>query len=147
VARARSQGTLHGSRAASCGRIVATCCIRPGQVCMRGCELPCPAQSLSLLSVTATCAPPPPPPPSRELHSRLLAARGFLHMVTQELMHGGGAGGAGLDTSQPGPSQVRWLSRRRGGNETARACMFIFFPVFRAGCMPSKKHTSMTHEC
>ncbi|EFN56539.1 hypothetical protein CHLNCDRAFT_144181 [Chlorella variabilis] len=43
---------------------------------------------------------------SRELHARLLAARGFLYMITQELQGGGGGGGGGFGASEPGPSQV-----------------------------------------
>lgn len=42
---------------------------------------------------------------SRELHARLLAARGFLYLITQELHSGGSA--AALD--EPGPSQARGM--------------------------------------
>ena len=46
-------------------------------------------------------------PCSRELHARLLAARGFLYMITQELQAAdGGGGGGGFEASEPGPSQV-----------------------------------------
>ncbi|KAL4443971.1 hypothetical protein ABPG75_011708 [Micractinium tetrahymenae] len=54
---------------------------------------------------------------SRELHARLLAARGFLYMITQELQ-AGSAGGPALDGSEPGPSQ---LSMSQLGSLTGRA--------------------------
>ena len=53
-------------------------------------------------TATPTPAAPFSAPASRELHARLLAARGFLYLITQELRNGGGAA---MD-DQPGPSQV-----------------------------------------
>jgi hypothetical protein len=47
------------------------------------------------------------------VHARLLAARGFLYLITQELESssgsGSGGGGGGFDANEAGPSQVLGL--------------------------------------
>ena len=71
---------------------------------------------LALPPHPAPCLPACLPACSRELHARLLAARGFLYMVTQEMRNGSGSGGT--DTfDHPGPSQATMsqLSALSGG--------------------------------
>lgn len=83
---------------------------------------------------------------SRVVHARLLSARGFLYLITQELessSSSGSGGSGGFDANEAGPSQVLGLLPAVVLPDTGWLCMAAAGSACRAGLQSLAEHLSV----
>ena len=98
-----------------------------------------PARPLHAPTLAAFCC-------SREVHARLLSARGFLYLITQELessSSSGSGGSGGFDANEAGPSQVLGLLPAVVLPDTGWLCMAAAGSACRAGLQSLAEHLSV----